>query len=257
MQKSCLTWVAGTSGEHCMATDYEYEGAELEIFQHAVCWKSYLAARIGPHLRGDVLEVGAGIGSNTRILCRAGLSSWLALEPDAKMAESMRAAFGQEPPPAPAEVVVGTLADLAADRHFDTLLYVDVLEHIEDDRSEVGRAMDRLRPRGTPIVLSPAHQWLFTEFDRAIGHYRRYSAKSLREIIPKGLTERRLVYLDSVGMLASAANRFLLKSGRPSLGQVRLWDSVMVRSSRLLDPLTLHRIGKSILGIWEKGSGEG
>jgi SAM-dependent methyltransferase len=164
----------------------------------------------------------------------------------------MRAAFEQDPLPAPAEVFVGTLADLAADRHFDTILYVDVLEHIEDDRREVRRAMDRLRPDGTLIVLSPAHQWLFTEFDRAIGHYRRYSAGSLREIIPAGLSERRLVYLDSVGMLASAANRFLLKSGRPSLGQVRFWDSVMVRSSRLLDPITLGGIGKSILGIWQK-----
>ena len=239
-----------------MATDYEYAGAELDVFQHAVCWKAYLAAKIGPHLRGDVLEVGAGIGANSRVLCRADLASWLALEPDAKLAESIRATFDQRPPPVQTEVVAGTLADLAADRRFDTILYVDVLEHIEDDRSEVGRAMDRLRPRGTLIVLSPAHQWLFTEFDRAIGHYRRYSAKSLREIIPRGLTEQRLSYLDSVGMLASATNRILLKSGRPSAWQVHLWDSVMVRSSRLLDPVTLNRIGKSILGIWRKSSGE-
>lgn len=235
-----------------MVTNYEYEGAELEIFRHAVCWKSYLAAQIGPHLRGDVLEVGAGIGANTRILCQDGLPSWLALEPDEKLADSMRQAFDEDPPHVPTEVVVGTLANLAPDRHFDTILYVDVLEHIEDDRSEVGRALDHLRPQGTLIVLSPAHQWLFTEFDRAIGHHRRYSAKSLRKIIPQGLSERRLAYLDSVGMLASAANRFLLKSGRPSLGQIRLWDSVMVRSSRFLDPFTLHRLGKSILGIWQK-----
>jgi SAM-dependent methyltransferase len=244
--------VAADFVEQEMITNYEYEGAELEIFQHAVCWKSYLAAQIGPYLRGDVLEAGAGIGANTRILCRAGVSSWTAFEPDAKLAESMRASFEQEPPPVAAEVVVGTLADLAAERRFDTVLYVDVMEHIEDDRSEVVRAMDRLRPDGRLIVLSPAHQWLFTEFDRAIGHYRRYSARSLREIIPAGLTEQRLVYLDSVGMLASAANRFLLKSGQPSLAQIRLWDSLMVRSSRVLDPFTFHRIGKSILGIWEK-----
>ena len=170
-----------------MVTNYEYEGAELEIFQHAVCWKSYLAAQIGPHLRGDVLEVGAGIGANTRIFCHAGVVSWTALEPDAKLAESMRMAFGQEPPPVPSEVFVGALDDLAAEQRFDTILYVDVLEHIEDDGQEVRRAMDRLRADGTLIVLSPAHQWLFTEFDRAIGHYRRYSARSLREIIPKGL----------------------------------------------------------------------
>jgi len=254
VEKGCLTWVAGTSGEDGMVTNYEYEGAELEIFQHAVCWKSYLAAQIGPSLRGDVLEVGAGIGANTRIFSNAGLSSWLAMEPDVKQAESMRAAFDQEPPPVPTEVFVGTLANVAADQRFDAVLYVDVLEHIEDDRLEVRRAMDHLRPDGTLIILSPAHQWLFTEFDRAVGHHRRYSAGSLRKIIPKGLSEQKLVYLDSVGMLASAANRFLLKSGRPSLGQIRLWDSVMVRSSRLLDPFTLHRIGKSILGIWERSS---
>lgn len=62
------------------------------------------------------------------------------------------------------------------------------------------------------------------------------------------------MYLDSVGLLASAANRIFLRSARPTLFQVRLWDRFFVRCSRLLDPLLGHSIGKSVLGVWRKPS---
>lgn len=73
-----------------------------------------------------------------------------------------------------------TLAALPRDSRFDTILYIDVLEHIADDRAELVEAARRLNPGGYLVVLSPAHQWLFTAFDAAIGHVRRYTAKSLR-----------------------------------------------------------------------------
>ena len=137
---------------------------------------------------------------------------------------------------------------------FDTILYMDVLEHIADDRAELARAADQLRHGGHLIVLAPAHQWLFTPFDEAIGHYRRYTKSTLRAAAPDGLTLARLVYLDSIGMLASLGNRLVLKSSMPSPGQIALWDRLMVPLSRVADPFLGYSLGKSVLAVWKKSS---
>jgi hypothetical protein len=99
-------------------------------------------------------------------------------------------------------------------------------------------------------VLAPAHQWLFSRFDQSIGHYRRYSAAMLARVTPPPLQLATAFYMDSVGMLASLANRLLLREAYPTLGQIRFWDSTLVRLSRLLDPCAGFRLGKTVIGIF-------
>jgi hypothetical protein len=139
------------------------------------------------------------------------------------------------------------------DQHdFDTLLYMDVIEHIEDDRGELSRAAEWLRPGGHLIILVPAHQWLYTPFDRAIGHFRRYTRTTLRRAGPAGLDLVRLIYLDSIGLLASLGNRMILNRSLPNPNQIALWDKVMVPLSKIVDPLIAYSFGKSVLGVWRK-----
>jgi SAM-dependent methyltransferase len=226
-----------------------YCGGELELFAQARHWKDYLRAQIAPHLSGRVLEVGAGLGGTTKVLAGLPHAEWLCLEPDAVLAAAIRrdVAAGALPP---VEVAVGTLAALPAGRLFDTILYIDVLEHIEDDRGELAAAAARLAPGGRLVVLSPAHAMLFSDFDRAVGHCRRYARDSLRAAAPPGLKLARLRYLDGVGMLASLANRWLLRKSLPSAADIALWDRVMVPLSRRVDPLLGYRLGKSVLAVW-------
>jgi hypothetical protein len=149
------------------------------------------------------------------------------------------------------------MADLNPTEQFDAILYIDVLEHIADDADEMRRAAAHLREGGRCIVLSPAHQWLFSEFDAAIGHHRRYSRKSLKAA-GKGVDSlrlERLCYLDSCGLLASTANRLLLRQSMPGLRQILFWDRFLVRGSRLLDPLLFYGAGKSVLGVWTRREG--
>ncbi|HEY2844020.1 MAG TPA: class I SAM-dependent methyltransferase, partial [Bryobacteraceae bacterium] len=188
-------------------SEFAYVGGELELFEKARNWKAYWRAQIRAFVRGDVLEVGAGIGANTLTLADLDYRRWTCLEPDAALASRVTL-----PPGGRHESAVGTIADLPADARFDALLYIDVLEHIEDDAGEMVRAASRLNPGGTVIVLSPAHPFLFTPFDAAIGHFRRYTRASLRAAAPATLHIEKLVYLDAAGMLASAANRLLLHS---------------------------------------------
>jgi hypothetical protein len=144
------------------------------------------------------------------------------------------------------------LQDLEPAQHFDTVLYIDVLEHIQDDGRELNRAALHLNPGGSLIVLVPAHQSLFTPFDRFIGHFRRYNAASLRACSPAGLKLEKLLYLDSVGLCASIGNKLLLRQSMPSRRQILIWDSVMVPLSRWFDPILGHRLGRSLLAVWLK-----
>jgi SAM-dependent methyltransferase len=226
---------------------FVYVGSELDVFAHATNWKKYFSSAIRPYVRRTVLEVGAGIGATTEAVHNEAVSRWVCLEPDAALAERIDAAAMN-----PCEVRIGTLDAVGDHESFDTILYMDVLEHIVDDQSEVTKASGHLNPNGHLIVLAPAHQALFTSFDRAIGHHRRYSKSMLRSLKPIELVEIRMMYLDSVGFLASLGNRLLLRSARPTLTQILLWDRVLVRTSTLMDRLFQYSMGKSILGVWQR-----
>jgi len=231
---------------------YQYVGNELELFAAAVNWKAYLKRQLAPYLGARVLEVGGGIGGTTRVLFDARVRHWLAIEPDPKLAARYAQACQRGTLLPCCNVQVGTIQDVTNDALFDCVLYIDVLEHIEDDRDELARAAQRLAPQGNLVVLSPAHPFLMSPFDQAVGHFRRYSRRSLRNLSPPGCKLVQLAYLDSAGLLASLGNRLLLKSALPTPSQIGFWDKVLVPVSRFLDPLLGQRLGKSVLGVWVK-----
>jgi SAM-dependent methyltransferase len=231
-------------------SNFQYMGSELEIFAHARHWKSYVQSKLRPYLVGDVLEVGAGIGGTTRALNDGMHRRWVCLEPDAAFAKKI----GLLPHLRNCEVVVGMLPDVSAEDKFDAILYIDVLEHIEEDKNELLEAARRLKSNGVIVVLAPAFPWLFTPFDKAIGHFRRYTKKSLRAVAPQGLHEEKCIYLDSFGVLASVGNLLFLQASNASEGQMRFWDNYLVPISRIMDPILGFSWGRSVLAIWRKPS---
>jgi SAM-dependent methyltransferase len=232
-------------------TEFRYAGSELDLFAKVVNWKAYWSRQMAPFVAGDVLEVGAGIGANTAFVDRGATGNWVCLEPDPALASELSGKLKRKAGP-PYETKCGTLRTLGGQRLFDTILYVDVLEHIEDDREELRLASSHLRPDGRLVVLSPAHQRLFSPFDAAIGHLRRYNRPMLRRISPDGLRLERLRYLDCAGLSASASNLLLLRQPMPSAAQLQFWDRWLVPISRVLDPVFVYSLGKSILAIWRK-----
>jgi SAM-dependent methyltransferase len=235
-----------------MSEDRPYEGKELEIFAQAHHWKAYWSDKIRPHLGKSVLEVGAGLGANTPFLLGPEQESWLCLEPDAALTARIPATLADQPRHGIVKTRTGTLRDLTAKETFDTILYIDVLEHIEDDLGEMRAALAHVSPKGKIVVLSPAHPWLFTEFDRTLGHYRRYTRRSLRACTPAGATLIELYALDSFGLMATLANKLLLHQSMPTAKQIAFWDSYLVPVSRWTDPLIGFSLGKSLIGVWQK-----
>ena len=230
----------------------EYVGRELDVFKRAENWKRYLASHIRLEGASSVLEVGAGLGGTTRLLCGGSQREWVCLEPDRRLAERLQASIDEGELPRACIAQVGTVASLAEAKRFDAVLYIDVLEHIAADAEELAAAARRLLPGGRLIVMSPAHSWLFSPFDAAIGHVRRYSRSSLAAAVPRHLRCETLLLLDSVGMMLSLANRILLRRAMPTERQVLFWDRKVVPVSRIVDRLLRYRVGKSVLGIWRR-----
>jgi SAM-dependent methyltransferase len=227
-----------------------YRGSELTLFAAARHWKRYVAEMMAPFIGNRVLEVGAGIGGNIPYLHHARVRDWLCLEPDGAMARGLQAKVAAGELPATCRVVAAGTEGVAPGETFDSVLYLDVLEHIADDRAELARAMTLLGQGGALIVLAPAHRFLFSPFDAAIGHHRRYARAGLLRAAPAAARLRRFRMLDSVGFFASLANRLLLRSAQPTAGEIALWDRAMVPVSRRLDPLLGYRFGKSALAVW-------
>ena len=231
--------------------DLEYPGDELDVFAHAQNWKAYFSRTLRPYIRGAVLEVGAGTGTTMLELNQGGAANWTCLEPDQSLAA--RIPSGEvNPGAATVDVRCGTLKDVAPGERFDVIIYIDVLEHIEDHRGEMALATQHLEQGGRVIVLSPAYHFLFSPFDEQVGHFRRYTRRSLRAVAPVELEVERLFHLDAVGAAASLLNKLVLRQSMPTVGQIHFWDRGMIPLSRIVDPLLLHSFGRSVIGVFRK-----
>jgi 2-polyprenyl-3-methyl-5-hydroxy-6-metoxy-1,4-benzoquinol methylase len=229
-----------------------YVGSELDTFKHARNWKRYWSDRVEPYLTGRVLEVGAGIGVNTEFLLGPSVRAIVRLEPDRALVARMVAPSSSPAPKGQIEIDnrCGTVATLDQGDRFDTILYLDVLEHIEDDRGELERAAAHLSPGGHLAVLAPAFQFLYSPFDRAIGHYRRYTASTLSAVAPARLVQVAREYMDGPGALLSMGNRALLRHASPTIAQIKFWDSTIIPLATVTDRMTKRWFGRSVLCVW-------
>jgi SAM-dependent methyltransferase len=231
---------------------YSYVGGELPLFENAQNWKRYFRSQLKPFIGGVVAEIGAGVGGTTAVLSELPHSRWYAVEPDARLLGSIEKLQRQGRLPPTVQPLTGGLEALTPLGGVETILYVDVLEHIADDKGQLEEAANHLRPGGRLIVLSPAYQSLFTAFDAAIGHHRRYTKRALRDISPPSLKIEEAFYLDSIGVLASLANKFALHEAQPTLSQILFWDRVVIPLSMVADRFFLRSFGRSVIMVWQK-----
>ncbi|HTE26581.1 class I SAM-dependent methyltransferase [Flavitalea sp.] len=234
--------------------EINYIGNELELFQHASVWKNYYGKLIRPYLKGNVLEVGAGIGSTTSSLCDGSQKEWLCVEPDPLLFDKLEQKVIAGELPACCKAIKGTTSDLPVKSRFDAIMYIDVIEHIENDAAELEQAYKLLADGGHLIVLVPAHQYLYNEFDKAIGHYRRYNKAMLKKAAPLALGLEKIRYLDSCGLFASLSNKYFLKQQYPTIKQIKFWNNVIVPVSKLTDIIFNYSLGKTVVAIWKKQS---
>lgn len=198
------------------------------------------------HCGRSVLEVGAGLGEFAEQL--TGLDRLVVTDVDPAAVAVMRTRFAERP-----EVQVRQLdveSGLELDEPVDTVVTINTLEHIEDD-AETLRSLARLVvPGGTIVAWVPGYQQLYGDFDRRVGHVRRYTPATLSESFrAAGLVPTVVKPVNLLGGIAWWAAVRRGGTGSPNPRLVAVYDRVLVPATRALESLVRVPFGQSILGV--------
>ncbi len=226
---------------------------DLEQMARAANYRRWQLRLIAPHIKGRVLEIGGGIGNFTPDLARLA-ESVISLEPNAychrRLLENTRSLGNVTVYNITAEVLD---RQIAADYLADTVVCMNVLEHLRDDAAAVATFSKRLRPGGTLVLLIPAVPWLFGEIDRRLGHYRRYSRRSARALMVRtGLTPLKLRYFNFIGVWGWLWNARVARSRTQNDAQIHIFDNYIVPWQAWLEALMAPPLGQSLLVVARK-----
>lgn len=229
-------------------TDEHFGAADdLERLGTAKYFFDWVLDEFDPWLAGRVLEVGAGSGTITRKLHdRYRDSTIVSLEPAANMFEEL-ASFAALSPRVDAHCM--TLTTYRPDEPFDAAVYLNVLEHIEDDAEELRLVARVLRPGGALLVFGPALEGLYSELDHKAGHYRRYTTTGLRDLVETaGFEVLSLRYFDVLGVLPYWLVYRVLGHTNITGGSLWGYDRLVVPLSRLIQQAVPHPpLGKNVI----------
>jgi len=225
----------------------DYPGLELENFDKATIWRKYIYLLVKKYISNNVLEVGAGIGSFTRnyqkkidnvTLSETDTSNYNLLIEKFKNNKNIK--------------VINSFTN-KVENSFRTILYLNVLEHIEKDVEEINDALAKLEKDGHLIILVPAHNKLYSKFDKAIGHIKRYDVNFFKSLKFDKAKVTDLYYLDSFGyFLYFLNNTFFKEETYPSKFKIFVWDKLFTPFSVILDRILNYKFGKNVMCIIKK-----
>ena len=133
--------------------------------------------------------------------------------------------------------------------YFDTILYLDVIEHIKKDKEEIINAYKLLKSNGTLIICVPAFQFLYSLYDKKIGHFRRYSQRDFKKLLHDcNIKNYKMRYFDFLGFCLIFLSNFLTKDNLNNFStKIKFWN-YLIPISALIDTLFMkYFFGKSLL----------
>ena len=203
-------------------------GRTLEVFADTPGLNRWLYSKLAPHVRGDVLEIGSGIGNLSRLIVESAAHVVLSdMEPH--YLEALAQTFAGDSRVTVARYDLDAAPSAAiASRRFDAIVAVNVIEHIRDDRSLVATLASLLKPGGKLVVYVPACPFAYGTLDRALGHHRRYTPATLTSLLEgAGLEPERPTYMNLLGLLGWTVNGRLFRRETLSSAQLALFERLL------------------------------
>lgn len=214
-------------------------------------YNNWIFEQIRDSLGHRVLEVGSGTGNITQFLCLEGREV-VASDVLPSYRHTLSDLFGDRPNVAVRRYDLSEDAPQEfLDHPFDTVVCLNVLEHIEDDLHALGQLRGVLKPGGRLALLVPAHRILYGEFDKAVGHYRRYEKSEVLEKLERaGFSVGRIRFFSLLATLPWLINGRLLKRDYLPAGQASLADILVpiLKLERFVGP----PFGLSLIAIAQK-----
>ena len=225
----------------------KYAGLELENFDRAHIWRKYIFFLIKKYFKDDFLEVGAGIGSFTKNYFNK-FNNITLTELDENNLRELKNKFINCK-----NIKILNSLTKTIDTKFNTIIYLNVLEHIKNDILEINEALEKLNEGGHLIILVPAGNKLYGKFDKAIGHYRRYELNFFKN---NKFTNGEIVdlyCLDCFGYFLYLVNQLVFKNETyPSKLKIFIWDKFFTPFTIFIDRLFNYKFGKNIVCIIKK-----
>jgi 2-polyprenyl-3-methyl-5-hydroxy-6-metoxy-1,4-benzoquinol methylase len=239
-----------------VTTDTAVQASWLQNLSQAEAFTRWVLEEISPWLGQRILEVGCGIGTYTAELAM-GARTITAIDMERAFVDEAVRRLGHH---SNVRLMCGdaTAADMpkSDDEAFDTVILLDVLEHIEDDVALLARLGARLGPAGHLILKVPAMPSLYSPMDKAIGHWRRYDKAGLAKVIARaGLELVRIWSFNAAAVPAWWWNGRVLKRRSPPREQVALYNR-LVPVLRRLDRLARLVCGASLLAVARRPPGQ-
>ena len=203
---------------------------------------------VAPHLGRSVLEVGSGMGHFSEKLVASGRERLILSDTDEYARERLRERYADRPE---IEVVEVTLPGrLEIGERVESVVAMNVLEHIEDDVQGLRDLSSVLSPGGRIILWVPAYMQLYGHFDRQVGHFRRYTPQTMRGAVERaGLQVR---HVRPVNFLGGIAWWLVVRAGRARGADARLvwlYDNVVIPVSRTVESVVPPPFGQSVLCV--------
>ena len=227
--------------------DINYDGWELRYFDLSKNFRKYQFDLIKKYIFGNVAEIGPGNG----IILEYYVDRCETLdlfEPDKDLFLNLNNKFSDVK-----KITIQNKELELSDGIYDTILYLDVLEHIEDHESEILKAFGSLKKDGYLVFNVPAFQFLYSDFDKKVGHFRRYSKKDFINILSKhNLKMINSKYYDSIGFLLSLISKITFSNYKKNFeNKIKIWDS-LIFISKIIDKISFNSLGKSLLVVIKK-----
>lgn len=194
-----------------------------------------------------VLEIGSGIGNLSIYLVDS--ERLVLTDTRQEYLDRLRNRFGGHPNIEVARLSLPNEHDLGGQR-FDTIICLNVLEHVEDDAGSLEAMRRLLVPSGRLVLLVPALPALYGALDKALGHHRRYARAELASKIERaGFRLSHVEYFNAAGILGWWFTGRVLRRGVIPSGSLRLYDALvpLFRLERLIP----WRLGQSLIAIGE------
>jgi 2-polyprenyl-3-methyl-5-hydroxy-6-metoxy-1,4-benzoquinol methylase len=227
----------------------DYIGKELENFSVAKNWRKYVVYQFKNYLKDkNVLEVGSGIGSFTEILSKD-VHKLTLLEPDKNFCKFLENKFKHETKID--NIYNGTIDDIK-DLEFDVIVHFQVLEHLKEDNQEIINNLKLLKNGGHMLICVPSFMSLYSEFDRVIGHFKRYEKKDFKLFKIGNSKIEKIYYIDSIGYFVYRIFKIFINSPEPKKLMIQIWDKIFIPFSKVLDKLIFNRVGKNLIVVIKK-----
>ena len=234
-----------------MRTEFNYSGTELEAMALAQNYQRWILSQFAPYLGKRVIEVGAGIGTFSRLLLNdCDISELIALEPAENLFPLLR---NQLAPFSRAHIRQEYFENLPVTQSADSILLVNVLEHVADDIRLLRVAHRILEPAGTLLLFVPALPWLSGTLDKAFEHQRRYTRSRLAEKLHNtGFRTETLRYINLPGIASWFITGRVLQRRTLKPRDVQLYDRWVVPWISRLERFWEPPVGQSLIAVARK-----